>query len=172
MLCDAYDLCHAVVKACRARRFHFASTLKSNRRLCKRGWRLKAGRYGRHLFRRRRTETLVRVKRHGQAHDRSVDASWLEVSTLGLLPVVSSRKGQSQKVLGLVTDAPEPSAVALIQAYEKRWAIEQFLKDAKQLLWLGHDQNRSSGAAVIQLYLVCFASAVLTHLSPTVQAHV
>jgi SRSO17 transposase len=167
VLFDAYYLCHTVVKACRARRFHFASTLKSNRRLCKLGWQLKAGRYGRNLFRRRRTETLVSVKPHGQARYRDVDAGWLEVSTLGLLHVVFSRKGQARKILGLVTDAPELSAAALIQAYEKRWAIAQFLKDAKQLLGLGHYQNRSSRAAVIHLHLVCFAYALLTHLRVT-----
>jgi hypothetical protein len=54
-----------VVKACRAQRFHFASTLKSNRRLCKLGWQLKVGRYGRNFFRRRRTEALVSVKPQG-----------------------------------------------------------------------------------------------------------
>jgi hypothetical protein len=109
----------------------------------------------------------VSVKPHAQAHDRYVDARWLEVSTLGPLPVVFSRKGQARKVLGLVTDAPELSAAALIQAYEKRWAIEQFLQDAKQLLGLGHYQNRSSRAAVIHLHLVCFAYALLTHLRVT-----
>ena len=35
---DAYDLCHTVVKACREKRCHFASTPKSNRSLCKAGW--------------------------------------------------------------------------------------------------------------------------------------
>ena len=43
VLCDAHYLCHTVVKACRAQRFRFASTLKSNRRLCNLGWQLKAG---------------------------------------------------------------------------------------------------------------------------------
>jgi hypothetical protein len=42
--------------------------------------------------------------------------------------------------------------------------IEQFFKDSKQLLGLGHYQNRSYGAAVIHLHLVCFAYALLTHL--------
>jgi hypothetical protein len=124
VLVDAYYLCHTVVKAGRARRFHFASTRKSNRRLCKRGWQLKAGRYGRNLLQRRRTETLVSVKPNGQARYRDVDAGWLEVSTLGLLHVVFSRQGQARKIRGLVTDAPELSAAALIQAYEKRWAVE------------------------------------------------
>jgi hypothetical protein len=42
--------------------------------------------------------------------------------------------------------------------------IEPWVKDVKQWLGLGHDQNRSSWAAVTHLHLVCFASALLTHL--------
>jgi hypothetical protein len=38
------------------------------------------------------------------------------------------------------------------------------VKDVKQLLGLGQSQNRSYGAAVTHLHLVCFASALLTHL--------
>lgn len=41
---DAYYLCATVLKACREKRFRLASTLKRNRRLCKPGWQLKAGR--------------------------------------------------------------------------------------------------------------------------------
>jgi DDE superfamily endonuclease len=54
VLFAAYYLCPTVVKACREKRFHFASTLKSHRSLFKLGWKLKAGRYGRNQFRRRR----------------------------------------------------------------------------------------------------------------------
>ena len=164
VLFDAYYLCGTVVKACRQQGFHFASTLKSNRSLYKQGWKLKAGRYGQNLFRRYRTATLVSVKPQGSARYRFLDAGWLEVSQLGLLHIVFSRKGQARKILGLVTDAPECSAAGLIQAYEKRWGIEQFVKDAKQLLGLGQYQNRSYRAAVIHLHLVCFAYALLTHL--------
>jgi hypothetical protein len=42
--------------------------------------------------------------------------------------------------------------------------MEQFIKDSKQLLGLGHYQNRPYGAAVTPRHLVCFASALLTHL--------
>jgi hypothetical protein len=42
--------------------------------------------------------------------------------------------------------------------------MEQWVKDVKQLLGLGHYQNRSYGAAVTHLHLVCFAYALLTHL--------
>ena len=42
--------------------------------------------------------------------------------------------------------------------------VELFFKDRKQLLGLGHYQNRPYRAAVIHLQLVCFAYALLTHL--------
>jgi SRSO17 transposase len=164
VLFDAYYLCRTVVKACREQGFHFASTLKSNRRLCKQGWRLKAGRYGRNLFRRRRATPLVLAKPHGPTRYRFVDAGWLEVSHLGPLHLVFSRKGTARHILGLVTDDADLSAAGLIRTYEKRWAVEQFFKDSKQLLGLGQYQNRPYWAAVTHLHLVCFAYALLTHL--------
>jgi hypothetical protein len=105
-------------------RFHVASTLKSHRTLCTQGWKLKAGRYGRQLCRRRRMETRVIDKPHGSARYRDVDAGWLQVGNLGLLPVVFSRKGATPKILGLVTDDPELSAAGLIQTNDTRWTIE------------------------------------------------
>jgi hypothetical protein len=63
-----------------------------------------------------------------------------------------------------VTDDPALSAAELIRRYEIRWTVEQFFKDTKQLLGLGHYQNRSYRAAVIHLHLVWFAYALLTHL--------
>jgi hypothetical protein len=161
---DADDLCPTVVKACREQQCHFASTLKSNRSLFKQGWKLHAGRYGRNLFRRRRTDTLDLAKPYGAVRYRFVDAGWLEVSKLGPLHVVFSRKGTANKILGLVADAPQLSAADVIRTYEKRWTIEPWLKDVKQLLGLGHYQNRSYWAAVTHLHLVCFAYALLTHL--------
>ena len=164
VLFDAYDLCRTVVQACQEQHFHFASPLKSNRSLFKPGWKLKAGRYGRHLVRRRRTDTLVIAKPHGKARYRFVDAGWLEVSHLGRLPVVFSRKGNARKILGLVTDDPALLAAQLIQTYDRRWTIEPWVKDLKQLVGLGHYQNRPYRAAVTHLHLVCFAYALLTHL--------
>jgi SRSO17 transposase len=163
VLFDAYYLCATVVKACREKRFHFVSTLKSNRSLLKLGWKLKAGRYGRKQFRRRRTDLLVITKPHGSARYRFVDAGWLQVGTLGPLHAVFSRKGMAQKILGLVTDAPDLSAADVIRTYDKRWTIAQWVKDVKQLLGLGQYQNRSYRAAVTHLHLVCFAYALLTH---------
>jgi hypothetical protein len=98
------------------------------------------------------------------ARYRDVDGGWLGVSTLGPLPVVFSRKGAVGKILGLVTDAPELSVAGLIRTYEKRWAIEQGVKEVQQRLGLGHYQNRPYWAAVTHLPLVCCAEALLTHL--------
>lgn len=53
----------------------------------------------------------------------------------------------------------------MIEAYDDRWSIEVFFKDAKQLLGLGQYQNGTYRAAVIHLHLVCFAYALLTHLA-------
>jgi hypothetical protein len=164
VLFDAYDLCSTIVKACRETPFHVASTLKSHRRLFELGWKLKAGRYGRNLFRRRRTDTLDLSKPYGQVHDRFVDAGWLAVSTIGPLHVVFSRQGNAKTILGLVTDAPKLSAADVIRTYEKRWTIAQWLKDNNQLLRLGQYQNRSYWPAVTHLHLVCFAYALLTLL--------
>jgi Transposase DDE domain len=67
--------------------------------------------------------------------------------------------GTAKKILGLVTDAPQLSAADVIRAYDKRWTVEQWLKDVKQLLGLSKYQNRSYWAAVTHLHLVCFAYA-------------
>jgi SRSO17 transposase len=106
------------------------------------GWKLKAGRYGRNLCRRRRTDTLLIAKPHGKARYRFVDAGWLQVSNLGVFQVIFSRQGSARKILGLVTDDSGLSAAGLIQAYDRRWTIELWVQDLKQLLGLGQYQNR------------------------------
>ena len=172
--CDADDLCPTVVKACRDKRFPCASPLKSHRSLCKPGWKLTAGGYGRKQFRRWRTDTLVLTTPHGSARYRFADAGWLGVSKLGALHVVFSRNGTAKKILGLVTDAPQLSAADIIRTYDKRWTIAPWVKDTKPLLGLGQYQNRSDWAAVTPRHLVCFASALLTHrrlARPGAQGH-
>ena len=163
-LFEASDLCATGVQACREQRFPLASTLKSHRRRFKPGWKLKAGRSGRNRCRRHRTETPVITKPYGSARDRYREAGWLQVSNLGALHVVCSRKGTANKILGLVTDAPALSAADVMRTSATRWRSEQWGKDVQQLLGLGQYQHRSSRAAVIHRPLVCFASALLTHL--------
>ena len=165
VLFDSYYLCPVVVKACRRKGFRFVSTLKSNRNLFKNGRKLKAGIYGKNRFRRARKKTLILCKSSGHVRYTYVDAGWLTVSDLGELHVIFSRKKGAPGPLGLVTDDPNLSAQAVIRAYDDRWSIEVFFKDAKQLLGLGQYQNGSYRAAVTHLHLVCFAYALLTHIA-------
>jgi hypothetical protein len=165
VLFDLYYLCHTVVKACRRKGFRFVSALKSNRNLFKNGRKLKAGVYGRNLFRRVEGKSFVIRKESGKVNYTYVDAGWLDVSDMGKLYVVFSRKGRDRKILGIVTDDPELLAAGMIRAYNERWSIEVFFKDAKQLLGLGQYQNGSYRAAVTHLHLVCFAYALLTHIA-------
>jgi SRSO17 transposase len=164
VLFDTYYLCRTVVKACRDRGFRFASTLKSNRNLWRRGRKLKAGPYGSTAYRRGRKRTLKLTRGKRTAHYRLVDADWMSVGDLGSLHVVFSRKNRGKKILGIVSDDPELSAEQIVEVYTHRWGIEVFFKDVKQHLGFGQYQNGSYRAAVTHLHLVCFAYALLTHL--------
>jgi len=165
VLFDSYYLCPTVVRACRSKKFHFVSTLKSNRNLFVRGRKLKAGTYGTNFFRRKTKSTLKVQKDRCIAQYRYVDAGWIAVSKLGKLHIVFSRKNRERLIMGILTDHPTLIASQMITSYEARWSIEVFFKDSKQLLGLGHYQNRPYRAAVTHLHLVCFAYALLTHIA-------
>jgi hypothetical protein len=165
VLFDSYYLCPTVTQACSQSAFSFVSTLKNNRNLSRTGRLLKAGRYGRSLFRRQPKESLTIPKDHGGAHYQYVDAGQIQISHIGTLHVVYSRRRGERTIRGLLTNDPRLSAKTILRCYDRRWSIEQFFKDAKQLLGLGQYQNRSCRAAVTHLHLVCFAYALLTHLA-------
>ena len=165
VLFDSYYLCPTVVKACRKRMFHFISALKSNRNLFRNGQKLKTGKYGRNLFRRKAKKHLSIRKSNRNVNYTYVDAGWMKVGKIGRLHVIFSRKKSDSKILGLVTDDPKLSACGMIRTYGGRWSIEVFFKDTKQLLGLGQYQNVSLEAAVTHLHLVCFAYALLTHIA-------
>ena len=167
VLFDSYYLCPVVVKACRRQGFHFVSTLKSNRNLYKNGRKHKTGTYGRNLFRRGRKRHYHIDKTNGRAQYRYVDAGWMDVSNLGRLHVIFSRKYPETKTLGIVTDDSTLSAGQMIRTYDDRWSIEVFFKDEKQHLGLGQYQNVSLQAAVTHLHLVCLGYALLTHIAIT-----
>ncbi len=114
VLFAAYSLCRDVFQARRDQHLHLASTLQGHRTLFKLGWQLKAGRDGKPLLRRRRTDSLAILKAPGNARSQCGAAGGLEVSTLGKLHVVFSRKGTEKKLPGLVPDAPELSAAGLL----------------------------------------------------------
>jgi hypothetical protein len=162
---DTYYLCPLVVRACQAQRFHFVSTLKANRNLFLHRRKLKAGEWATRLFRRTPKSVLRIPKEHGSAHYRYVDAGRKQVSKLGKLHIVISKKNRERVPVMIVTNHPSFSAARIIRAYDARWSIEVFFKNTntKQLLGLGHYQNRPYTAAVTHLHLVCFAYALLTH---------
>ncbi len=168
VLFDSYYLCPVVVKTCRRKSFRFISTLATNRNLFKNGRKLKVGSYGSNLHKRGRKKMLRVKKANGSTVQyRYVDAAWLKVSKLGQLHVIFSRQNGRRKVLGLVTDDPTLSTDQMIKTYNRRWSIEVFFKDSKQLLGLGQYQNLSYEAAVTHLHLVCFSYALLTHIAIT-----
>jgi SRSO17 transposase len=165
VLFDSYYLCTKVTQACRSKKFHFVSTLKSNRNLYVRGRKLKAGTYGTNFFRRKSKSTLKISKERNIAKYKYVDAGWITVSKLGKLHIIFSRKNKERLIMGIVTDHPTLTAPKMVISYEKRWSIEVFFKDSKQFLGLGHYQNRPYRAVVTHLHLVSFAYALLTHIA-------
>ena len=169
VLFDSFFLCPVVLHACRDKGFRFISTLKSNRNLFKGGRKLKTGKYGRNLFRRGSKTGITLPKEAGGKTYQFIDVGWIQVSKVGLAHVVFSRRGQSDNILGLITDDPDLSAKKIIQYYDGRWEVEVFNKEVKQHLGLGQYQNLPYEAAVKHLHLVCFAYALLTHLA--IMAH-
>lgn len=164
VLFDSYYLCPVVVGACRRKGFRFFSTLKNNRNLFQNGRKLKVGKYGKNVFKNRRRKRRTYRKGKGVTYD-YIDCQWMKVGRLGDLHVVFSRRKGDKNIIGLVTDEPRLSASGMLTAYSRRWRIEVFFKDTKQLLGLGQYQNASYKAAVTHLHLVCFAYALLTHIA-------
>jgi hypothetical protein len=139
VLFDSYYLCPTVMRTCRDRKFHFLSTLKSNRNLFVGGRKLKAGTCGTNLYRQKSKSTLKVQKNRCFTQYRYVDAGWIAHPTL--------------------------DASQMIPSYEAHWSIEAFFKGSKQLLGLGQYQNHPYRAAVTPLHLVRFAYALLTHIA-------
>jgi SRSO17 transposase len=154
-----------VVKACRKKGFCYVSTLKSNRNLFKNGRKLKAAHYGKGLWRRKGRKHFSQKQCGKPARYDYVDAGILNVGDLGNHRLVYSQKNGKKSTLAIVTNDLKMKAPRMIKTYTERWNIEVFFKDAKQLLGLGQYQNRSYGAAVTHLHLVCFARSLLTHIA-------
>jgi len=77
------------------------STKTGNRNLFKNSRKLKAGRYGPSLFRGHAKKSLHLRRSEGTVGYVYVDAGWLDVSGLGRVHVVFSRKNREPKILGL-----------------------------------------------------------------------
>jgi SRSO17 transposase len=170
VLFDTFYLCQRVVNACREKGFAWVSCLKSNRVLHRGGRKLKAGQYVKHALSGKSTLRRQTVH-HRQTTYETADAGWLDLSHIGYVHLVCSRRKGERRCLGLVTESKELSVSAMVRGYAERWWIEQFFKDGKQRLGLGQYQNGSMRADVNHTYLVCFAYALLTHLSRRGREH-
>jgi len=164
-LFDIYYLCPVVVNACKRKGFHFIAPVKSNRNLFKNGRKLKAGKYAKNLFRRSTKQAFTLKKQDRTKQFQYVDAGWMEVSSLGSLHLIVSRRKGERTGISLVTDDKKLTPKKMIEFYDDRWNIEVFFRDAKQLLGFGQYQNSTYRAAVTHLHLVCFAYALLTHIA-------
>jgi len=158
VLFDAFYLCKTVVKSCRRKNFKFISVMSSNRNLFRGGRKLRIKKYARNKFYRSEKRTSKNKKY------RYTNPEKFQTTGLGSLNVIFSKKNKENQILTLVTDDFKIGGETLLDTYEKRWMIEVFFKDTKQLLGLGQYQNASLKAAVTHLHLVCFSFALLTHI--------
>ena len=161
VLFDSFYLCPVVLRAVREKGFHFISTLKDNRKLFIGASKSDVATYKKKAFKKGKKKRLYLGQKVQFAYK---DMGWRQIRRLGRARIVLSRKNSQRKILAIVTDHPTLSAENIIRAYANRPQVEQFFKDAKQLLGLGQYQNRSYKAAVTHLHLVLFAYALLTHL--------
>ena len=167
VLFDAFYLCPAVAHACVDRGWHYIGVGKSNRCFtpdaCGGGTGKKLGKYGQNVLRRDgRWHTIEGLK---SAHRYHVTQRRGYLRGLGEVNVVFSRRRGERKSVALVTSDRRASAVAVVRAYLKRWAIELLIKDEKQHLGLGDYRVKRYRAVVRHLHLVDVAYACLTHLA-------
>lgn len=167
VLFDAYYLCKGVASACQQKHFVWISTVKPNRNLFRNGRKLKAGRYIPGAYKRGRKSRFALSKAHGPTRYSYVDVGRFGVKGLGEIHLIVNKKGREPNVLGLATNDMRLTPRQMMTYYDKRFQIEVFFKETKQLLGLGQYQNGSYEAAVTHLHLVCFAHALLTHLAIT-----
>jgi hypothetical protein len=163
VLFDCYYLCPVVVSACAMRGWHYVGVGKGNRNFRVEGVRRKLGGYGRNVLARGgqwcRIEGLCKNGSYCLA-ERVGD-----LSHIGRVKVVFSRRRHEANVVALVTDDLGAGMKHVLADYLKRWAIELLIKDEKQQLGLGDYRVKRYWAAVRHLHLVEVAYACLTHLA-------
>lgn len=163
VLFDSYYLCSETIKACKKKGFYFVSVIKRNRNVIVHAQKKKAMSFQRSFWRNHKKKTLLVRKSSGNILYSYVSAGWLDVSKVGRVQLILSRKWGG-RIFALVSNHPHFSAKDVIFAYEQRWWIEVFFDEVKNLLGMGQYQNLSREAAACHLHLVCFAHALLTHL--------
>jgi len=162
VLFDAFYLCPNVVKACKARKWHYIGVGKSNRWFTVGSVKHKLAKYGKNVLRNRgiwcnitglrKTKTYRLAERIGK------------LNKLGMVKIAFSRRKGENKHIALVTDDLRASMKTIVANYLKRWSIEMLIKDEKQQLGLGDYRVKRYRAVVRHLHLVDCAYACLTHL--------
>src|SRR5207249_3619458 len=164
VLSDTYYASKQIIRAVRAKGFHFVSFLKSNRRLLINGRRSSVSKFLKRYFPKDR-------KRHvklGGAHYRTLRQD-CSVPGIGDLPVVFSQKIGRRNILALFSTDSSLQTKDILAIYRKRWSIEVLFKQTKQYLGLTAYHHRDEKATRAHLQLVMIAYALLTHLFLTEQ---
>jgi len=162
VLFDAFYLCPNVVRACRARNWHFIGIGKSNRNLTVCNVKRQLGKYGRNVLNnsgRWYNVTGLRKTRKYRLAERIG-----RLSKLGTVKIVFSRRRGEAKHKAIVTSNLKASIKHVVADYLKRWSIEMLIKDEKQHLGLGDYRVLRYRAVVRHLHLVDCAYACLTHV--------
>ncbi|MGH7889827.1 MAG: IS701 family transposase [Thermodesulfobacteriota bacterium] len=165
VLFDSYYLAQKIVWACVAKGFFFISTLKTNRNLWFKGRKQKVGKLGKKLLKKK---TAKIVLKNGKGQSVTYRAKKIEAQIPkagGKVVIVFSRRGKEKGFLAIVTNDLGLSEKAVLKRYAKRWWIEVFFKEGKQLLGLGDYKTRDLEGIKRHLHLVSLAFGLLTHLA-------
>ena len=172
VLFDCYYLCPTVVSACAERSWHYVGVGKGNRNFTVAGSTRKLDRYGRNVL--DRSGQWCRIEGLRNRGGYCLAEREGNLSHIGPVKVVFSRRRNQRNLLALVTDDRGAAMKNVVADYLKRWAIELLIKDQKQQLGLGDYRVKRYRAVVRHLHLVDIAHACLTHLGlkePGAQGH-
>lgn len=165
VLFDSYYLAQKVVWACVAKGFFFISTLKRNRNLWSEGRKQKIGKLGKKLLKKKTAKILLR---NGKGQNVTYRTKQIEAEVPkagGKVVIVFSRRGKEKGFLAIVTNDLGLSEKTVLKRYAKRWWIEVFFKEGKQLLGLGDYKSRDLEGIKRHLHLVALAFGLLTHIA-------
>ena len=165
VLFDCYYLCPVVVHACASRGWHYVGAGKGNRNFTVGGATKKLETYGRNVLNHSGQWCRVEGLRKGGSYCLAEREG--NLSHLGPVKVVFSRRRNEWNLVSLVTDDRAASRNSVVADYLKRWAVELLIKDEKQHLGLGDYRVKRYRAVVRHLHLVELAYACLTHLALT-----
>lgn len=165
VLFDSYYLAQNVVWACVTRGFFFISTLKANRNLWVGGRKQKVGKLGKKLLKKKTAKMTLKNGKGQTVTYRTKRIEAVIPKAGGKSVVVFSRRGKEKGFLAIVTNDLGLSEKAVLKRYAKRWWIEVFFKEGKQLLGLGDYKTRDLEGIKRHLHLVALAFGLLTHFA-------